>query len=144
MNGMQLFLSGLPTHQAVQILALATPQKDEHGRFVNTAPEHCNMELMRIEQAQGENQIAMDAFTILFSPLKGCMSSYDIVDLWKRFRETIKKSEVLASRYMAQFNHAKVPFVVQDPRDAKDFKGCLLYTSPSPRDLSTSRMPSSA
>ena len=26
----------------------------------------------------------------------------------------------------------------------KDTKGCLLYTSPSPRDLSTSRMPSSA
>ena len=24
------------------------------------------------------------------------------------------------------------------------YKGCLLYTSPSPRDLSTSRMPSSA
>ena len=24
------------------------------------------------------------------------------------------------------------------------FKNCLLYTSPSPRDLSTSRMPSSA
>ena len=27
---------------------------------------------------------------------------------------------------------------------AATFKGCLLYTSPSPRDLSTSRMPSSA
>ena len=25
-----------------------------------------------------------------------------------------------------------------------DYSGCLLYTSPSPRDLSTSRMPSSA
>ena len=25
-----------------------------------------------------------------------------------------------------------------------ELKGCLLYTSPSPRDLSTSRMPSSA
>ena len=25
-----------------------------------------------------------------------------------------------------------------------DYYGCLLYTSPSPRDLSTSRMPSSA
>ena len=25
-----------------------------------------------------------------------------------------------------------------------DYKACLLYTSPSPRDLSTSRMPSSA
>ena len=27
---------------------------------------------------------------------------------------------------------------------AKDIPTCLLYTSPSPRDLSTSRMPSSA
>ena len=35
------------------------------------------------------------------------------------------------------------------PRQAHGFRdgvfyGCLLYTSPSPRDLSTSRMPSSA
>jgi len=28
--------------------------------------------------------------------------------------------------------------------DVNELKGCLLYTSPSPRDLSTSRMPSSA
>ena len=28
--------------------------------------------------------------------------------------------------------------------EAKRNKACLLYTSPSPRDLSTSRMPSSA
>ena len=28
--------------------------------------------------------------------------------------------------------------------DLSQFKACLLYTSPSPRDLSTSRMPSSA
>ena len=28
--------------------------------------------------------------------------------------------------------------------DSKPAKTCLLYTSPSPRDLSTSRMPSSA
>ena len=28
--------------------------------------------------------------------------------------------------------------------NAKDVAACLLYTSPSPRDLSTSRMPSSA
>ena len=27
---------------------------------------------------------------------------------------------------------------------SEEFLGCLLYTSPSPRDLSTSRMPSSA
>ena len=28
--------------------------------------------------------------------------------------------------------------------NSNDYGGCLLYTSPSPRDLSTSRMPSSA
>jgi len=32
--------------------------------------------------------------------------------------------------------------MVQEPETS--FKDCLLYTSPSPRDLSTSRMPSSA
>ena len=29
-------------------------------------------------------------------------------------------------------------------REVSTYKYCLLYTSPSPRDLSTSRMPSSA
>ena len=29
-------------------------------------------------------------------------------------------------------------------KEAEDAFSCLLYTSPSPRDLSTSRMPSSA
>ena len=31
-----------------------------------------------------------------------------------------------------------------DPIIVQSIDGCLLYTSPSPRDLSTSRMPSSA
>ena len=33
---------------------------------------------------------------------------------------------------------------VPDPKFSSQTKDCLLYTSPSPRDLSTSRMPSSA
>ena len=32
----------------------------------------------------------------------------------------------------------------KDPATTDEWKNCLLYTSPSPRDLSTSRMPSSA
>ena len=37
------------------------------------------------------------------------------------------------------------PTVVVTIEDIEEqFEGCLLYTSPSPRDLSTSRMPSSA
>ena len=36
-------------------------------------------------------------------------------------------------------------FEVESLEDcSKNVNGCLLYTSPSPRDLSTSRMPSSA
>ena len=35
-------------------------------------------------------------------------------------------------------------FVENTERAKKARKACLLYTSPSPRDLSTSRMPSSA
>ena len=34
--------------------------------------------------------------------------------------------------------------VVESVPIHEDIKSCLLYTSPSPRDLSTSRMPSSA
>ena len=34
--------------------------------------------------------------------------------------------------------------LLADMRTIDKYKGCLLYTSPSPRDLSTSRMPSSA
>ena len=34
--------------------------------------------------------------------------------------------------------------ILRRTRDYADIKACLLYTSPSPRDLSTSRMPSSA
>ena len=39
-----------------------------------------------------------------------------------------------------------VPGLTEDayPELMKQFNDCLLYTSPSPRDLSTSRMPSSA
>ena len=37
-------------------------------------------------------------------------------------------------------------YLSENPEQYKDaaIQGCLLYTSPSPRDLSTSRMPSSA
>ena len=37
-----------------------------------------------------------------------------------------------------------IQFGALSPRDDVTSSVCLLYTSPSPRDLSTSRMPSSA
>ena len=50
---------------------------------------------------------------------------------------------------VAAANAAKYPFFEFGSRYASAtgtslIQGCLLYTSPSPRDLSTSRMPSSA
>ena len=57
-----------------------------------------------------------------------------------RIRKKFKKSHS-AQRAIQWFHDnpgAKVASV------AKRFGLCLLYTSPSPRDLSTSRMPSSA
>ena len=55
-----------------------------------------------------------------------------------------KKFVVLASIFNSQsinFSIVKIRFI---PRFVQFSHICLLYTSPSPRDLSTSRMPSSA
>ena len=39
---------------------------------------------------------------------------------------------------------ADLVFLCMHPRGIQEFLSCLLYTSPSPRDPKTSRMPSSA
>ena len=52
------------------------------------------------------------------------------------------EGEVGAASYYVQAGPAVV--AVDGEETDTQFSGCLLYTSPSPRDLSTSRMPSSA
>ena len=60
-----------------------------------------------------------------------------------------KDSEAFTSR-LAYLYHKDFPTerlltaAVGMSAEAGEFTDCLLYTSPSPRDLSTSRMPSSA
>ena len=44
----------------------------------------------------------------------------------------------------AYFKYVNYDYLSDIEETKKDFHTCLLYTSPSPRDLSTSRMPSSA
>ena len=58
-------------------------------------------------------------------------------------------------RRSSSFNTGRIDHIYQDPHevnprlrlvygDLNDASSCLLYTSPSPRDISGSRMPSSA
>ena len=75
-------------------------------------------------------------------------------DYPKRF-ETIEQAQIWCADYMKWYNEehyhtglelltpAQV-FTGQSPEVLNFRDTCLLYTSPSPRDLSTSRMPSSA
>ena len=50
--------------------------------------------------------------------------------------------EQLSSEFKKINPNCTVPVLLLD--DGTRYTSCLLYTSPSPRDLSTSRMPSSA
>ena len=59
-----------------------------------------------------------------------------------RYQSAIKEIEKQKRASAAQSYAAGASILLYS--DSKGFENCLLYTSPSPRDLSTSRMPSSA
>ena len=57
----------------------------------------------------------------------------------------ISRSRITISELKKRGHNVTVLFSGRKPEDFFDVdEFCLLYTSPSPRDLSTSRMPSSA
>ena len=62
--------------------------------------------------------------------------------------EVLRRLERRVRAYHRLVDLDMCPFCSDDLATARRLKGyhwhCLLYTSPSPRDLSTSRMPSSA
>ena len=54
------------------------------------------------------------------------------------------RHEIVHNPWVVNDLEKKGVIFVDELDDIPDGKSCLLYTSPSPRDLSTSRMPSSA
>ena len=57
----------------------------------------------------------------------------------------MERAQMAAFTWFRVGGPADIIFMPADNDDLAAFlKACLLYTSPSPRDLSTSRMPSSA
>ena len=67
-------------------------------------------------------------------------------------RRYIESLSSYARQFMGKLNKPKVDYIkgispaiaVEQKINTSNPRSCLLYTSPSPRDLSTSRMPSSA
>ena len=59
--------------------------------------------------------------------------------------ENLRAEQKQVSRSVGKASPEERPAILANAKElAEQVKACLLYTSPSPRDLSTSRMPSSA
>ena len=73
-------------------------------------------------------------------------STEEIVNTVKRTGANIKGPIPLPTK-IERYTVLRSPHIDKKSREqfeTRTHKSCLLYTSPSPRDLSTSRMPSSA
>jgi len=70
------------------------------------------------------------------------VNAFDLKEVkTQAFRESLDALKVSKGALLVETtNHGNRNLVLS----SRNLKGCLLYTSPSPRDLSTSRMPSSA
>ena len=70
------------------------------------------------------------------------MPQYEIIDTeeLRMVKVTLDGDTVRAESGALHYMIGNIEMVTKKP----SMGGCLLYTSPSPRDLSTSRMPSSA
>ena len=112
----------------------------------------------RIEDVQLEDQIQTSYLDYSMSVIVG-RALPDVRDglkpvhrriLWSMFEQGLRpdrpyrKSANVVGGVMSKYHpHGDLAIYDALVRMAQDFS-CLLYTSPSPRDLSTSRMPSSA
>ena len=68
---------------------------------------------------------------------------YEAVDITKEIPHEVGKVGEVSTGFVIDQDVA-IWTTQQKGLRSRGYKGCLLYTSPSPRDLSTSRMPSSA
>ena len=91
-----------------------------------------------VEYQDHKSDTIYTSFPVKSSSLKELEGSEIII--WTTTPWTIPANKALAYNEALDY----VLIKLNDDGDFKNRKICLLYTSPSPRDLSTSRMPSSA
>ena len=80
---------------------------------------------------------------------KACHVSLFTLGTMRATENLDKMSQLIKSAHDAGINHLETAAAYGNAEkligeSLKELETCLLYTSPSPRDLSTSRMPSSA
>ena len=112
-----------------------TPHPNEKTRHSFSVPSPPQSSFSRIPRPQTAQHISVEETSISTPPLSP--------------RATVKNAYSLATAQAHAEAIAKAanPSLTAAPTAPDDFSAvasCLLYTSPSPRDLSTSRMPSSA
>eukprot|EP00831_Metopus_contortus_P065166 TRINITY_DN5825_c0_g1_i10.p1 TRINITY_DN5825_c0_g1~~TRINITY_DN5825_c0_g1_i10.p1 ORF type:complete len:180 (-),score=54.55 TRINITY_DN5825_c0_g1_i10:82-621(-) len=103
------------------------------------AGENTNIEVKKVVEVEETTEVKQD--DIVESPEVNVSENQDLVDNVE-VKEIVKEEEVYPN------NEDIVGIESQSETKTDNLIGknmdCLLYTSPSPRDLSTSRMPSSA
>ena len=67
--------------------------------------------------------------------------AYEFEDV--KLEDYIDKRSNVKPSWVGKYSH-QMHFDLPDDTEVSFYKGCLLYTSPSPRDKRQSRMPSSA
>ena len=90
--------------------------------------------LQRIDLANIEHLIAQERYFVLHAPRQTGKTTC-LLALMAHLNQQGRYQALYANIETAQASRANVK---------RGINACLLYTSPSPRDLSTSRMPSSA
>ena len=87
-------------------------------------------------------------FWLWYTPLGGPLTADEIDEHVAMLEARNSSEEAIAQLRAFAESDDGGSFIMVNAIDLKDaiepLEGCLLYTSPSPRDLSTSRMPSSA
>ena len=98
---------------------------------------------------------------LILSSLAGCLTDDETADISDENLDEVNYGTVMVSTYhvgelvsAVAGDSVTIEYMSQDNIPVHDYEpsaadlirlqDCLLYTSPSPRDLSTSRMPSSA
>jgi len=135
-DGGALWQAHTEEDHAVMLLVLSTPRKDSSGAYVPTSDEDCEITAIRVPQPVGPQNVAMDCFTIFATVLKDALTVDNVADIWAIFKKALIASETITEQKLAPMRHAKVAYIVQDPKSAKDFEGkSVMRMRPMPEIL---------